>query len=332
MKRALIVGVSGQDGAYLARLLLDKGYDVYGTSRSAADLSRLIALGVMDSVKLHALLPTDLRQVLYVVRNVEPHEIYNLAGQSSVAESFIKPAETVESIVLGTLNLLEAVRCSGQPIRFYNAGSSEIFGDTLFATEQKAFRPKSPYGVAKAAAVTMVANYRAVYGLFACSGIMFNHESPLRPEQFVSRKIVTTAVRIAHGSQERLRLGNLSLRRDWGWAPDYVKAMWLMLNCEQPDDYVIATGKPTSLLDFTRQTFEAVGLDWQAHVDSNPTLTRAHDIEVSCGDAGKAKRLLGWEPTVIFPEIVKRLTQSELEKTGAGSAVGPVPVRFRVSG
>ena len=317
-KRALIVGVTGQDGAYLARLLLDKDYAVHGTSRVANDPARLrglLALGVRDRVKLHVLASTDMRSVRQVVHEVQPHEIYNLAGQSSVAESFTYPAETIESIVLGTLNLLEVVRHSSYPIRFYNAGSSEVFGDTLFATEQKAFHPKSPYGIAKAAAINMVVNYRASYDLFACSGLTFNHESPLRPERFVTRKIITAAVRIARGSSERLQLGNRSFRRDFGWAPDYVKAMWMMLNCKQPEDYVIATGKPTALMDFVQQAFEVVDLDWKDHVDFEMTV-RPNDIEFSCGDPSKAARSLGWEPHVVFPELVTRMMRSELEGMG----------------
>lgn len=319
MKRALIVGVTGQDGAYLAQFLLAKNYEVHGTTRSGADLSRLSALNIFGRVQLYSILPKDREQALHIVRAVQPQEIYNLAGQSSVALSFAQPAETIESIVFGTLNLLEAVRRSAQPIRFYNAGSSEVFGDTLFASERKAFCPKSPYGIAKAAAANMVAHYRSTYGLFACSGLAFNHESPLRSERFVTRKIIAGAARIARGSLERLRLGKLSLRRDFGWAPDYVEAMWLMLNCEQPGDYVIATGKPTALMDFVQQAFETVGLEWRDHVDFDSTLVRPNDIEFSCGDPGKAERLLGWRPTVVFPEVVTRMMHSE-----AGGNLGAI--------
>jgi GDPmannose 4,6-dehydratase len=224
-KVALIAGITGQDGAYLARLLLGKGYVVHGTSRDAALARRdgLIALGISNNVKLHSMSPADLQSVAQVVEGIAPDEIYNLSGQSSVSVSFTQPAETLTSVVLGTLNMLELLRRLGRRVRFYNAGSSECFGDTgvRAANEQTAFRPKSPYGVAKAASISLVANYREAYGLFACSGVLFNHESPLRPMRFVSRKITAAAARIGAGSRERLALGNLSICRDWGWAPDY---------------------------------------------------------------------------------------------------------------
>ena len=253
-KKALICGVSGQDGAYLARLLLDKGYKVFGTPRDAqvSSFRNLIRLGVRDQVCLLSMSLVDFRSVLQVLSKVQPDEVYNFAGQSSVGLSFEQPVETLESHATGCLNLLETIRFLDIPVRLYNACSGECFGDTgdVPATENTPFRPRSPYAVAKAAAFWEVANYREAYGLFACSGILFNHESPLRPERFVTRKIIAAACRIAAGSREILRLGNLAISRDWGWAPEYVEAMWRMLQQEKPDDYVIATGASYRLEDF----------------------------------------------------------------------------------
>lgn len=322
-RRALIVGATGQDGAYLARRLLDDGYEVHGTSRDAelTTARNLEALGIRDRVPLHSVSPFDFRSVLQAVQKVRPDEIYNLSGQSSVGLSFSQPAETMESIVTATLNLLEVLRIAAPQVRFYNAGSSECFGDTggAAATELTAFRPRSPYGVAKTAAVQLVANYRESYGLFACSGLLFNHESPLRPARFVTRKITSAAARIAGGSSERLKLGNLSIRRDWGWAPDAVYAMQLMLQQDRADDYVIATGAAHSLEDFVAAAFTAVGLDWHAHVDFDDSLRRPSEIDHSQGDAGKARRNLGWSPTVDFAGIVDRMVRAETAGAGAGA-------------
>jgi GDPmannose 4,6-dehydratase len=300
-KVALIAGITGQDGAYLARCLLEKGYFVHGTSRDAA-LARvdgLIALGISDQITLHSMSPADFQSVAQVIEAVAPDEIYNLSGQSSVALSFTQPAETLAGITLGTLNMLETLRRLRGTVRFYNAGSSECFGDTGTgaANEQTAFRPKSPYGVAKAAAISLVTNYRESYGLFACSGVLFNHESPLRPHRFVTRKITAAAARIAAGSRERLALGNLSIRRDWGWAPDYVEAMWRMLQCDQPDDFVVASGIAHSLEELVAMAFAEVGLNWRDHIDYDSSLARS-SIMCSLGDASKAAKILRWHPTI----------------------------------
>jgi GDPmannose 4,6-dehydratase len=319
---ALIAGITGQDGAYLARFLLGKGYVVHGTSRDAAlaRLDGLIALGICDKIKLHSMSPADFQSVAQVIEGVAPDEIYNLSGQSSVSLSFTQPAETLAGIVLGTLNMLELLRRLGGRVRFYNAGSSECFGDTgtRAANEQTAFRPKSPYGVAKAAAISLVANYRESYGLFACSGLLFNHESPLRPSRFVTRKITAAAAGIGAGSRARLALGNLSIRRDWGWAPDYVEAMWRMLRCDRPDDFVVASGVAHSLEEFVATAFLEVGLDWRDHVDYDPSLVRSSDIMYSLGDPKKAAQMLDWRPTVKMPEIVARMVRAEKESAGAG--------------
>ena len=248
MKKALITGISGQDGAYLAKLLLAKGYEVCGTSRDAqmSSFRNLEILGIKEHVQLESVALNDFRSVLQVLFKIVPDEIYNLAGQSSVALSFQQPMETQESVYLGTLNLLEAIRFSGKPVKLYNASSSECFGDFggAAATEETPFRPRSPYAVAKSAAFWQVANYREAYGLFACSGILFNHESPLRPNRFVTKKIVRAAVQIAAGKQERSCLGNTSIQRDWGWAPEYVEAMYAMLQHPEPK---ISSLRPATL-------------------------------------------------------------------------------------
>jgi GDPmannose 4,6-dehydratase len=320
---ALIVGITGQVGAYLARFLLDKGYSVHGTSRDAAiaRVEGLAALGIRDQVTLHSLSPLDSSSVTDVIAQVAPDEMYNLTGQSSVALSFTQPVETLEGIVFGTLNMLEALRRVGPKVRFYSAGSSECFGDTgrTPATEAAAFRPRSPYGIAKAAAVSLVANYRESYGLFACSGILFNHESPLRPPRFVTRKITAAAARIGMGSRERLALGNLAVQRDWGWAPDYVEAMWAMLQQDAADDFVIASGASHSLEQFVAAAFAEVGLDWREHVDHDPSLKRPSDITHSVGDPAKARRILGWSARVPFAEIVARMVRGEREGPAAVS-------------
>ncbi len=313
-KRALICGVSGQDGAYLAQLLLGKGYEVYGTSRDAqvSTFSNLKVLGIRDQVQTLSMALVDFRSVLQVLHEVRPHEVYNLAGQTSVGLSFQQPVETLESIATGTLNLLEAIRFLDSGIRFYNAGSSECFGDTgaIAADEHTAFRPRSPYGAAKAAAFWEVANYREAYRLFACSGILFNHESPLRPARFVTQKIVQAACRIAAGSPEKLTLGNLEIERDWGWAPEYVEAMYWMLQQDKPEDYVIATGVSHRLSEFVRLAFAAVGLDWQDHVAIDPGLFRPTDIPFSKGNPRKAQVQLGWQARHQLPDVVREMVVS----------------------
>lgn len=314
--RALICGVAGQDGAYLSKLLLEKGYEVFGTSRDAdlSIFSSLTALGIREQVSTLSMALNDFRSVLQVLNKVEPDEIYNLSGQSSVGLSFDQPVETMESISLGALNILEAMRFLKKSYRFYSAGSIECFGDTKGepADEDTPFCPRSPYAMAKSAAFWQVANYREAYGLFACTGILSNHESCLRPTRFVTKKIVETARRIANGSQERLLLGNIDVTRDWGWAPEYVDAMWHMLQAETADDYVIATGTSHSLHDFISLTFGEFGLDWHDHVESRTELMRPADIRQSWANPEKAHRILGWKATLEMPEIVKRLVRQQL--------------------
>lgn len=307
-RRALICGVGGQDGAYLARLLHDKGYTVFGSSRDATTLrgDGLAAVGVKANVQLISMAPNDFRSVLQTIRRADPDEIYNLAGQSSVALSFDQPVETIESIALGTLNLLEAIRFVEKPIRFYSAGSSECFGDTgtTPATEATAFRPRSPYAVAKACAHNLVANYREAYGIHASTGILFNHESPLRGERFVTQKIVRAACRIAQGADETLTLGNLDIHRDWGWAPEYVDAMWRMLQQPQAADFVIATGRSMPLGHFVSLAFGHFALDWRTHVRHDSTLLRPSDIRYGAADASLAARVLGWTATFDVDKVV----------------------------
>jgi GDPmannose 4,6-dehydratase len=280
-----------------------------------SSFGNLRKLGILEHIKLESMALNDFRSVLQVLIKIQPDEIYNLAGQSSVGLSFNQPVETLESIATGTLNLLEAIRFTGAEIKFYNAGSSECFGDIgdRAADETTPFRPRSPYAVAKAAAFWEVANYREAYGLYACSGILFNHESPLRPDRFVTQKIVAAACRIAQGSAETLNLGNISIQRDWGWAPEYVDAMYRMLQQEQPDDYVIATGVSTSLEAFVAETFAAVNLDWQAHVVTDASLLRPTDLAISRGNPTKAQEKLGWMAQFLMPDVVREMVRAKME-------------------
>jgi GDPmannose 4,6-dehydratase len=317
-KKALIIGISGQDGSYLAEFLLDKGYQVIGASRDAmvSRFSNLHRLGIRERVQVESMSLNDFRSVIQVLNKIRPDEIYNLAGQTSVGLSFEQPMETFESIAIGSLNLLEALRFLSIPTRLYNASSSECFGNTngQAATEETPFRPRSPYAAAKAAAYWQIANYREAYNLFACSGILFNHESSLRPKRFVTRKIVRAACRIAEGSQNRLGLGNINIKRDWGWAPDYVKAMWMMLQQEHPEDFIIATGKTCSLKDFVQMVFSRLDLNWEDYVHSRIELMRPTDIMISCGNPHKAKTILGWQSEYSVEDVANMMVEAELNE------------------
>ena len=316
---ALICGISGQDGAYLAQLLLGKGYQVWGTSRDAlgSGFSNLQRLGIRDQVQYVSMVPEDFRTVLVALRRSRPSEVYYLAGQSSVGLSFEQPAETIQSITLGTLNLLEACRMVDWPIRLYHAGSSECFGDTggAPADETTPFHPRSPYAVAKTSAFWLVDNYREAYKLWACTGILFNHESPLRPPRFVTQKIISTAIRIAQGSGETLRLGRIDIARDWGWAPEYVDAMWRMLQHAQPDDYVIATGETNSLRDFVVITLRLLGLEWDDHVETQSALFRPTEIMQSVGNSDKAHAVLGWKAETKLEGVIAKMIAAEQSAT-----------------
>jgi GDPmannose 4,6-dehydratase len=318
MKRALICGISGQDGTFLAKLLLEKGYEVHGTARDAqmSGFRNLATMGIKDNISFHSMALNDFRSVLQIIAKVQPDEIYNLAGQSSVGLSFEQPVETLESISVGTLNLLEAIRFVGNHIKFYNAGSSESYGNTggEAADEQTPFRPRSPYAVAKATAFWEVSNYRDAYGLFACTGILFNHESPLRHERFVTQKIVKAASRISAGKVDKLILGNITIARDWGWAPEYVEAMWLMLQQDKADDYVIATGETHTLKDFVFEAFKVFGLESEKYIVSDSSLLRPSEIMVSRGNPLKAMNVLGWQAKTKMPDVVKMMLQANENK------------------
>lgn len=313
-KTALIVGISGQDGAYLARFLLDKGYTVIGASRDATiqRFGNLERLGIADRVSKHSMVLTDFRSVVQTLNAVQPDEIYNLSGQSSVGLSFEQPLETLESIAVGVINLLEAVRFLELPARIYNAGSSECFGETGQdgATENTPFRPRSPYATSKAAAFWGVANYREAYGLQACTGILFNHESPLRPRRFVTQKIVSGAVAIARAGGGELNLGTLTVSRDWGWAPEYVDAMWRMLQQDTLQDIVIATGQSHTLQDFCDAAFTAVGLRAEDHVRTSQAFERPSDIIYSKGNPRLAAEVLDWTPKMGMPQVVEAMVRA----------------------
>lgn len=318
-KRALILGISGQDGAYLARFLLEQNYEVHGTSRDHENTSfnHLEQLGLRSHVQLHSVSLADFRSVLTALQRVDPAELYNLAGPSSVGLSFQSPVDSFEGIAVGTLNILECLRVLRHPARFYQAGTSECFGETRQpAVETTPFRPRSPYAVAKAAAHHAVSLYREAYGLYVCSGILFNHESPLRPERFVTQKIVAGAVRISRGSTEKLRLGNLGVRRDWGWAPDYVELMWKMLQGDHPRDFIAATGESHSLQEFAQAVFSSLNLNWREHVVVDPALYRPADILCSRGNPDAARRMLGWKARLRFHGMVEELVRARLARGG----------------
>ena len=315
-KIALIAGVTGQDGAYLAHHLLALGYRVVGSSRDAqmADSSRLERLGISKDVELVSLAPNDFRSVLKVVSGVQPQEIYNLSGQTSVGLSFEQPVECMDSISVATLNLLEVIRYLGGGIRFFSAGSSECFGQTgeTPATEDTPLRPRSPYAVAKAAAYWQVATYREAYGMYACTGILANHESPLRPKRFVTQKIIEGVKAIEAGTACTIQLGNLDIWRDWGWAADYVKAMQLMLQAKQPTDYLIASGTTTSLRQFAQAAFASADLDIAEHLESVEALKRPSDLVYSAMDPSRIESDLGWVSKRTVSEIVAKMYSEEL--------------------
>jgi len=314
VKNALVCGISGQDGAYLARLLLDKGYTVWGTSRDAQRtvFDNLRALSVLEKVRLVSMAASDFRSVFTALTSSEPSEVYYLAGQSSVGLSFEQPIETLESNAIGMLNLLEAIRALKRPVKVYHASSSECFGDVGqgAAREETPFRPCSPYAVSKTAAHMLGVNYREAYGLFVSNGILFNHDSPLRPARFVTQKIVSAAVRIRAGSREKLTVGRLSIVRDWGWAPEYVDAMWRMLQQDEPGDYIVATGEARSLEELVAEAFTQQDLDWREHVVSDPSLFRPTDLAVSRGDPAKAAARLGWRAGLRMRDVVREMARA----------------------
>ena len=319
-KKALITGITGQDGSYLAELLLGKGYEVHGIVRrsSTFNTDRIDHL-YKDPHNPDARLflhygdlvdGTGLREIL---TRVQPDEVYNLGAQSHVRVSFDQPVYTVQSDALGTMNLLEAIRDTGLPIRFYQASSSEMYGKVVETpqTEKTPFHPRSPYACAKVYSFWQTVNYREAYGMFACNGILFNHESERRGETFVTRKITRAATRIKEGLQDKLYLGNLDAKRDWGHAADYVEAMWMMLQAPKADDYVIATGETHSVKEFLTEVFGLLGLDWEKYVAIDPRYFRPAEVDLLLGDASKARRELGWRPKVTFKELARRMTEHD---------------------
>ncbi len=313
---ALIFGVTGQDGAYLAKLLLDKGYRVYGTSRDVVGSLRRNpkALGIDDDIHYLTVDITDYKSVLTALKHSAPNEVYNLAGQSSVGISYELPFETIRSFTLGVLNIMEGIRFLGLDSRLFNASSGECFGETKDAPaiETTGFAPKSPYAVAKASAYWSVINYRQAYNMYACSGILFSHESVLRNPNFVSKKIVAAACRISKGLENSLTLGNLNIKRDWGWAPEFVEAMWLMLQQESAKDFVIATGAAYTLEDFVRLSFEVLNLDYRKYLKVSDQFVRPNDVTCSTGLPALAQSELGWKATSTLPNVVEKMVRAEL--------------------
>ncbi|MBC8488096.1 MAG: GDP-mannose 4,6-dehydratase [Bacteroidetes bacterium] len=316
MKKALITGITGQDGAYLSKFLIEKGYQVFGIIRNSpkTNIKRLQFLGIDDRVELIPASLLDLSNILRILKMIKPDEIYNLASQSSVGLSYDQPIYTIEFNTLSTLNMLEAIRLTELETRFYQASSSEMYGQvqSLPVTEDTPFHPVSPYGVSKASAHWICVNYRKSYGLFCCCGILFNHESVLRQDHFVTKKIISTAVRISNRSREKLALGNIKIARDWGYAPKYVKEMWNMLNQETPDDYIIATGKSYSLEYFVETVFSYLGLNWKEHTIIDKKLYRPSELENIFGNTGKAKRKLGWKYNLSFENLIATLIKDEI--------------------
>jgi GDPmannose 4,6-dehydratase len=312
--RALITGITGQDGAYLARFLLDKGYEVHGMVRRASTGSFERLTDIQHRLHLHQADLLDQLSLVTLLKTVQPCEVYNLAAQTFVPTSFIQPMLTAEFTALGVTRVLEAIRLVDPTIRFYQASSSEMFGRVREEpqNENTSFWPRSPYGVAKAYGHWITVNYRESYGMFAVSGILFNHESPLRGLEFVTRKVSDAVARIKLGVQDKLRMGNLDAQRDWGFAGDYVEAMWMMLTQQEPNDFVIATGVKHSVREFVEKAFARVDLNWQEYVEVDPTLMRPADINTLRGDASKAREQLGWQPRVSFDDLVAMMVDADL--------------------
>jgi GDPmannose 4,6-dehydratase len=325
MPKALITGVTGQDGSYLADFLCEKGYEVLGMVRRTSTINFDRIRHLQDRIKIVRGDLLDEVSLISILRENDPDEIYNLAAQSFVPTSFEQPVLTGEFTGLGVTRVLDAIRIVNHAVRFYQASSSEMFGKVRETPQQETtpFYPRSPYGAAKVYAHWMTVNYRESYGLFACSGILFNHESPRRGVEFVTHKITRAAARIKLGLASDLRLGNLDARRDWGYAPDYVRAMWLMLQQDHPDDYVIATGETHSVREFCQEAFGHLGLDWEKYVVVDPKLYRPAEVDLLVGDYGKAKRVLGWEPSINFQELVRIMVDADMaalqQQAGNGS-------------
>ena len=322
-QKALITGITGQDGSYLAELLLEKGYEVHGLVRRSSSFNTWRIDHVRDRLALHYGDLVDQNSLARTLETIEPQEVYNLAAQSHVKVSFGMPEYTTDVTGLGVLRLLDAVRELGLPVRVYQAGSSEMYGlvQETPQTERTPFHPRSPYAISKVFGHWMAVNYREGYGLHVSNGILFNHESPRRGENFVTRKITMGVAAIKQGKAKELRLGNLDAKRDWGFAKDYVEAMWLMLQQPQPDDYVVATGETHSVRDFLEEAFASVGLAWKDFVKVDPKYFRPAEVDVLLGDSTKARRVLGWKPKVGFKELVRLMVEADL--AGGGAPVRP---------
>jgi GDPmannose 4,6-dehydratase len=334
MKRALITGITGQDGSYLTELLLEKGYEVHGIIRRSSSFNTGRIIHLFKDIHeanvrliLHYGELTDGSRLEKLIEMVEPDEVYNLGAQSHVRVSFDEPVYTADVVALGTLRMLEAIRNVGgvQTIRFYQASSSEMYGDVQEVPQRETtpFHPRSPYACAKVYCYWQVLNYREAYGMHASNGILFNHESPRRGETFVTRKITRGLARILAGKDKKLYLGNLDAKRDWGYAGDYVEAMWAMLQQEEPDDYIVATGKTWTIRDFLDRAFGRVGLSWQDHVEFDARYLRPSEVDLLIGDAGKARQQLGWAPKVDFDELVRIMVDADLEAEGQLHRVAP---------
>jgi len=321
MRKALITGVTGQDGSYLVELLLEKGYQLWGIMRRSSSFHTGRIDHLYKDPHEHPQLRlvygdlTDGNNLSTIINEIQPDEVYNLGAQSHVRVSFDMPIYTVDTDGLGTLRLLEAIRSSNRPAKFYQASSSEMYGKVFETpqTEKTPFYPRSPYGCAKLYSFWQTVNYREAYGLFACNGILFNHESPRRGETFVTRKITRAATRIKLGLQDKVYLGNLDAKRDWGFAGDYVEAMWLMLQQDKPDDYVVATGESHSVKEFVAEVFGYLGLDWQQYVEIDPRYLRPSEVDYLKGDASKARKLLKWKPKVTFKKLARMMTDADMK-------------------
>ena len=324
MKTALITGITGQDGSYLAELLLEKGYKVYGLVRRSSTVTFERIQHIQDRVELLSGDLTDQNSLYYALEQSNPDEVYNLAAQSFVQTSWTQPVLTGDVTALGVTRMLEAIRIFNRKIRFYQASSSEMFGKVqeVPQVESTPFYPRSPYGVAKVYGHWATVNYRESYGIFAVSGILFNHESPRRGLEFVTRKVTDGAARIKHGLADKLHLGNLDSRRDWGFAGDYVKAMWLMLQQDEPRDYVVATGETQSVQDLVSAAFEHAGLDWREHVVLDERFVRPAEVDLLIGDPALARQELGWSPEVDFGQLVRMMVDADLERVAAGPRRG----------
>lgn len=316
MKKALITGITGQDGSYLAELLLEKGYEVHGIMRRNSTFTTGRIEHIFDQIELHYGDLADSSSLQHIISKVQPDEVYNLAAQSHVKVSFDVPEYTADVTGTGTLRLLEAIRTAAPQAKFYQASSSEMFGKVLEVpqTEKTPFYPRSPYGAAKVYSYWITKNYRESYDMFACNGILFNHESPRRGETFVTRKITRAVAAIKAGKQDKLYLGNLDAKRDWGFAGDYVEAMWLMLQADKPDDYVVATNETHSVKEFCQIAFEHVGLDWEKYVEVSEKYFRPAEVDLLIGDPAHAKKQLKWEPKVSFEELVKMMVDADVNE------------------